>query len=242
MDHLDVVLPGDLALTQRLSELGQGLDREGLSLRLVGGLAMMVWKRALKFGAADVTNDIDLAILASDLPSEAEGQDLVNRLHSVLGRLGAHRPVKWRESRSGRFKYRCEDQGNTEVDVLCGELSVGQASRRAPAWRVARLAEVLPGEASHFYAGRVPWLDLVAEWVPVAARIAGDEVRFTVPCTPSMAVLKLKAVSDKIERVLREALCSCRQGRGSGRCTRMLPGASSVRPNSVRLNSGKRRK
>lgn len=204
MDHLDVVLPGDLALTQRLIELGQGLDREGLSLRIVGGLAMMVWKRALKLGAIDVTNDLDLAILASDLASEAEGQDFVNSLHSVLGSLGAQRPVDWRGSRSGRFKYRCDDQGSTEVDVLCGELSVGQASRKPPAWRVARLTEVLPGEAPHFYAGLVPWLDFVAEWVPVAARIAGDEVSFTVPCTPSMAVLKLKAVSDKIERVLQE--------------------------------------
>jgi hypothetical protein len=202
MDSLNVTLPGDLTLARCLVDLGRQIEGEGLPLRIVGGTAMMVWKLAADLGAFDVTRDLDLAVLGGDVPNEAKARGVGNGLHSALGRIGARRPEVWRESRVARFKYAFDGPQATEVDVLCGDLPVGSASRRAPAWRIARLDGVKPGEATHFYAARVPWLDFVEQWVPVIAGVAGDEVRFKVPSASSMAILKLGAVNDKMKRVL----------------------------------------
>jgi hypothetical protein len=67
-----------------------------------------------------------------------------------------------------------------------------------------RIASV-PGGPPHFYAASVPWLDHVEDWIPVRTTCGKHACSPQVPDLSGLAILKVRAVVDKMRRVRAEA-------------------------------------
>ena len=159
---------------------------------------MLLWGRHL-LHPRDMTEDLDCALLAPDIPDAVAAEELARDVAQDLRDLGFSRGDDWRESRKGRFSY-SHAVDEVAVEFLCGDVSFGRSSGREPAWQLA----TMPDGPPHFYAARVPWLDLVAEWVPVRAHCDPDTFHPRIPDLAGLVVLKIRAVADKSRRVEEE--------------------------------------
>lgn len=195
---MEVDLDREVPLFRHLAGLCARVEQRGRPLRLVGGAAMLLWGRHLS-RPRDMTEDIDCAWLASDLPDEAAAERLAREVVEDLRQLGFTRPDDWKASRKARFSYD-HSTDRVAVDLLCGDLPVGEASRRRPAWRIASIPDGPPD----FYAARVAWLDLVREWITVRTSCGELLVTPQVPDLSGLAILKLRAVTDKVRRLVTE--------------------------------------
>lgn len=160
---------------------------------------MLLWGRTLA-QPRDMTEDLDCTLLEEDLPDATTAEQLARETALDLRDLGFTRPDDWRASRKGRFSYSHSTHPVT-IEFLCGDLVVGEASRRKPAWRIA----TVPGGPPDFYAARVPWLRFVADWIPVRTRCGTRIFHPRIPDLSGLAVLKLRAVADKIRRLAEES-------------------------------------
>jgi hypothetical protein len=196
----DVKLDRRVPLFRHLAAFGELVDRRGRTIRLVGGAAMLLWGHLLH-RPRDLTGDLDCALLDSDVPDAHAAEQLASETLKDLHRLGFLREKDWRRSRTGRFSY-THLSDPVAIEFLCGEMAVGRSSRRKPAWQLASTSDGPP----HFYAARVPWLDLVAEWVAVRVQCGRATITARIPDLASLAVLKIRAVADKVERVEKERM------------------------------------
>jgi hypothetical protein len=178
-----------------LAELCVRMEERGRPVRLVGGAAMLLWGRHLS-RPRDMTEDIDCVLLAEDLPDVETAEKVARDVVHDLRALGFIRPGVWRASRTARFSYP-HSIDRVAVDFLCGSLPIGGASRREPAWRIA----FAPDASPDFYAAKVPWLDFVEEWITVRARCGRHAFAPRIPELGGLAILKLRAVADKIHRI-----------------------------------------
>lgn len=192
---MDVELDAKVPLFSCLAEFCARVEGRGRHLRLIGGAAMLLWGRTLA-QPRDMTEDLDCALLKEDLPDAMAAEQLARETTLDLRDLGFTRPDDWRASRKGRFSY-SHSTHQVAVEFLCGDLAVGEASRREPAWRIAPV----PGGPPDFYAARVPWLEFVTDWIPVRTRCGTRVFHPWVPDLSGLAVLKLRAVADKTRRL-----------------------------------------
>lgn len=193
---MELTLDPGVPLFQRLVEVSAAAEREGHRLRFVGGTAMLLWGRHLN-RPRSMTRDLDCALLRQDLPDDAAARSLASRLTDLLARLGFKRnEAAWQASRMDRFRYQHE-RDQVDFELLCGSLTVGRPSRREPAWEIAKGIDGGMG----FYAARVQWLDFVRAWQSVTVLTPPLAAELQIPDLPSMSVLKLRAVADKIDRI-----------------------------------------
>jgi hypothetical protein len=135
--------------------------------------------------------------LRRDLPDDTVARSFAATLKPLLGALGFVRDeAAWRSSRTDRFRFQ-HSTDKVDLEFLCGPLDVGRPSRRKPAWEIA----ADPDGGMGFYASRVEWLDFIGNWQAVEVRCASHAASIDVPDLPGIAVLKLRAVADKIERI-----------------------------------------
>lgn len=193
---MDLSLDPAVPLFRHLAQVCSRAQAEGLSLRLVGGTAMLLWGKQLG-RPREMTMDLDCALLHRDAPDEIAAMTLAMKVWTLLAGLGFTRNEDdWRASRKDRYCYR-HTVDPVAVELLCGSLSVGHASRRKPAWKIVDS----PTGPPDFYAAHVPWLDFVRSWIRVEARCGTLNFSAEIPDLAGMVVLKLRAVRDKIERV-----------------------------------------
>lgn len=192
---MEVDLDAEVPLFLHLAELCVRVEERDRHLRLVGGAAMLLWGRYLS-QPRDMTEDIDCALLRADLPNSKTAEKLAREVVDDLRDLGFTRPEDWRASRKARFSYP-HSTDEVAVEFLCGDISVGEASRREPAWKIASVPDGPP----HFYAAKVPWLDFVDDWIPVHTTCGEHAFTLRVPDLSGLAILKLRAIVDKIQRL-----------------------------------------
>ena len=195
---MEVTLDPRVPLFAHLARLAESVERRGRDLRLVGGAAMLLWGRHLS-RARDMTEDLDVALLSHEFPDDAAAKRVARDVLEDLRELGFSRAADWQASRKGRFSY-LHRADPVAVDLLCGTVPVGRRSRREPAWRLAAVSSGPP----NFYAARVPWLDLVADWVLVRVRCGPSTFHARTPDLAGLALLKIRAVADKMARVSEE--------------------------------------
>jgi len=188
-------LPADVPLFALLLELAQRTGRDAHRLRVIGGLAMGCWHQAQN-SQPSTTEDIDCAFPSSDWSTEAEARPRILALVHALEDLGLEQASgpKARASRTARFTWRRPDE-LARVELICGPVAFGKASRRKPAWR---LLELESGRI--IYASRLEWLDLVEDWVPVELELGTQRAALEIPDIKGLMLLKLKAVVDKLQR------------------------------------------
>ncbi len=194
---MEVEVEDEIELFDQILTVAALAKSEGLPLRLIGGAAMQLWGNSLS-EARTMTKDLDWALMAKDLSDEATAKQRLERLVPKLRALGFERPRDWKPSRSGRFQFQ-RLEGNVDVEFLCGDLPFGRPSRRGPAYELFQLDEGEDPPA--FYAAKTPWIDKVDPWLPVQVRGTARVSEVWIPSIPSLALLKLKAVRDKLERV-----------------------------------------
>lgn len=193
----------EVSVEDRIELFGQLLrvaalaEEQGLPLRLIGGVAMQIWGHARNEARA-MTSDLDWALTTADFPDRETASACLESLVPALRDLGFERPAEWRSSRSGRFQFQ-HTSGRIDVEFLCGDFPFGRDSRRPPAYELATLAEAEDPRA--FYAAKTPWIDKVDRWLPVRVLGTGRTADVWIPDLTSLALLKLKAVRDKLERV-----------------------------------------
>jgi hypothetical protein len=193
---MELTLDAGIPLFQRLAEVSAAAEREGHRLRFVGGTAMLLWGRHLH-RPRSMTRDLDCALLRKDLPDDATARSVASRFTDLLARLGFKRnEAAWQASRKDRFRYQHESD-QVDFELLCGTLEVGRPSRREPAWEITKGLDGGMG----FYAARVQWLDFVRVWQGVKVLCPPHAAELEIPDLAGMAVLKLRAVADKIERI-----------------------------------------
>ncbi len=194
---MEVTVDDSIELFDQLLRVAALAEKEGLPLRLIGGAAMQLWGHALN-ETRTMTSDLDWALTPAELPDTETARTRLQALVSALRELGFERPADWRPSRSGRFQFQHAD-GKIDVEFLCGEVSFGRRSRRDPAYELAGLGDAEDPPA--FYAARTPWIDKIDRWLRV--RVVGAErtAEVWIPNLTSLALLKLKAVRDKLQRV-----------------------------------------
>jgi hypothetical protein len=192
---VEVELNAGVPLFERLVELCAREEREGRVVRVIGGAAMLIWGRWLD-ERPSATRDIDCVIAGEDVPDPDAALALARGLVEGLAEMGFGRPEDWKSSRTGRFSFASESE-KVAIEFLCGALPVGEGSRREPAWKVAPL----PGDGPDFYAARNDWIELVAEWVEATLVCGDSRAPVRVPSLSGLALLKIKAVGDKLERI-----------------------------------------
>jgi hypothetical protein len=188
-------LPGGEPLFTLLLELTSRMNEEQLPVRIIGGLAMYFWHRE-QDGRPRTTADIDCAFPATEWPTLEEARPRILAVDRILREIGLEpdRNEHWKASRTSRFTYLTPGE-EPRIEILCGELSFGERSRRTPAWK-------LPVEGPHgpLYASRLEGLDLVPAWRSITIESEGRLAELQIPGLPGMMLLKQKAVIDKLER------------------------------------------
>ena len=192
---MEIGLDANVPLFRHLTRLCMRVGERGRIVRLAGGAAMLVWGRHLS-RPRDMTRDLDCVLLGEDLPDRAAAEQLAREVLDDLRELGFSRVDEWKPSRTARFSY-SHSTDHVAVELLCGTIAVGKASGRDPAWKIASMPDGPPD----FYAAKVLWLDFVEEWIPVHATCGEHTFRLRVPDLSSLAVLKLRAVVDKTQRM-----------------------------------------
>lgn len=188
-------LPSEVPLFALLIELAELLNQSGDKLRVIGGLAMTFWHLEAA-SQPRMTEDIDCAFLGSDWPSEEAARPKIQNTLRVLEALGLECAAgpETRASRTARFTWRKPEQ-LARVELICGQLTFGKASRRKPAWRIFQTSGGQP-----IYASRLDWLDLVEDWVDVRVTVSTLQASLAIPSIFGLMLLKLKAVVDKFQR------------------------------------------
>ncbi|MBL4772016.1 MAG: nucleotidyl transferase AbiEii/AbiGii toxin family protein [Planctomycetes bacterium] len=188
-------LPTRAPLFELLFAVAKRMNQTGQTLRIIGGLAMHCWHREMK-SLPRVTEDIDCAFPSEDWPSKREAEASILGLLAILDDLGLERPSgpKAKASRTARFTYARPGEPS-KIELICGSLSFGSASRRKPAWRLLKLES---GQV--IYASRLDWLEIIPEWVEVEFLVDDDRATVLIPSLAGLLLLKLKAVTDKLGR------------------------------------------
>ncbi len=195
---MEVTLDPQVPLFAHLARLSREFESRGRTLRLVGGMAMLIWRKQMSLPLG-MTRDLDCVLLKEDARDESSARALSGVIHEVLGTLGFRRPENWRERPAGLFGY-LNSSDPTVIEFLCGNMPVGRESRRKPAWLLVEQSE----SDEKFYAAQVPFLDLVPEWVRVEVQCGAISSGILIPSIVGLAALKLKAVGDKLDRLAEE--------------------------------------
>ncbi|MCA8981783.1 MAG: hypothetical protein KDC14_17270 [Planctomycetes bacterium] len=186
-----------IELFDQLLRVAALAEAEGLPLRLIGGAAMQLWGHVLNEARA-MTSDLDWVLTTTELSDIETARARLEPLVPALRELGFERPAERRSSRSGRFQFQ-HAGGKIDVEFLCGNVPFGRCSRREPAYELVTLGDAEDPPA--FYAAKTPWIDKIERWLRV--HVVGTErsAMVWIPHLDSLALLKLKAVRDKLERV-----------------------------------------
>lgn len=188
-------LPAGAPLFELLFDLADHMQRRGMQLHVIGGLAMFFWHREHN-STPRTTEDIDCAFSITEWPDEQVARPKILALVEILEQLGLRRDLSntAKASRTARFTY-LQSTGQSKVELICGGVPFGDRSRRAPAWRLLKTAD-----GTIVYASRLEWLDWVPSWTEVEVQRGQRSTRIMIPSLAGLLILKLKAVTDKLRR------------------------------------------